>query len=59
MGFLCISGIHRKVQYALADDEEHFKIDSYSGIISLKQPLDREQQATYNITVFAYDMVCV
>ncbi|XP_030883642.1 protocadherin Fat 3 isoform X3 [Leptonychotes weddellii] len=50
------SGINRKVVYSLADSADgFFSIDSSSGIISLEQPLDREQRPSYNISVQATD----
>ncbi|EPY83038.1 protocadherin Fat 3 [Camelus ferus] len=49
-------GINRKVVYSLADSADgYFSIDSSSGIIMLEQPLDREQQSSYNISVQAAD----
>ncbi|XP_073469084.1 protocadherin Fat 3 isoform X2 [Aquarana catesbeiana] len=49
-------GINRKVIYSLVDSAEgHFSVDEQSGIIVLEQPLDRELQSTYNITVKASD----
>ncbi|CAD7673136.1 unnamed protein product [Nyctereutes procyonoides] len=49
-------GINRKVVYSLADSANgFFSIDSSSGIIILEQPLDREQQPSYNISVQATD----
>ncbi|KAB1272052.1 Protocadherin Fat 3, partial [Camelus dromedarius] len=48
--------INRKVVYSLADSADgYFSIDSSSGIIMLEQPLDREQQSSYNISVQAAD----
>lgn len=42
--------------YSLADSANgFFSIDSSSGIIILEQPLDREQQPSYNISVQATD----
>ncbi|XP_053312519.1 protocadherin Fat 3 [Spea bombifrons] len=50
-------GINRKVVYSLADSAGgYFAVDSLSGIIILDQPLDRELQSTYNITVKASDL---
>lgn len=52
----CFAGINRKVIYSLVDSAEgHFSVDEQSGIIVLEQPLDRELQSTYNITVKASD----
>ncbi|KAM9320567.1 protocadherin Fat 3 isoform 2-T2 [Gastrophryne carolinensis] len=49
-------GVNRKVVYSLVDSAEgHFSVDEQSGIIVLEQPLDRELQSTYNITVKASD----
>lgn len=50
------AGINRKVVYSLADSAGgFFSIDASSGIIILEQPLDREQQPSYNISVQATD----
>ncbi|CAH2225513.1 protocadherin Fat 3 isoform X1, partial [Pelobates cultripes] len=50
-------GINRKVVYSLVDSaDDHFTVDTSSGIIILEQPLDRELQSTYNITVKASDL---
>ncbi|XP_041440520.1 protocadherin Fat 3 isoform X2 [Xenopus laevis] len=50
-------GINRKVVYSLVDSADgHFTIDMSSGIIILEQPLDRELQSSYNITVKASDL---
>ncbi|TKC48871.1 hypothetical protein EI555_004782, partial [Monodon monoceros] len=47
---------NRKVVYSLADSADgFFSIDSSSGIIILEQPLDREQQSSYSISVQATD----
>ncbi|KAG8539626.1 hypothetical protein GDO81_020622, partial [Engystomops pustulosus] len=49
-------GINRKVIYSLVDSADgHFTMDEQSGIIVLEQPLDREVQSSYNITVKASD----
>ncbi|XP_075054823.1 protocadherin Fat 3 isoform X5 [Mixophyes fleayi] len=49
-------GINRKVAYYLVDSADgHFTVDEQSGIIVLEQPLDRELQSSYNITVKASD----
>ncbi|KAM7338028.1 hypothetical protein ACRRTK_004147 [Alexandromys fortis] len=49
-------GINRKVVYSLEDSASGvFSIDSSSGVIILEQPLDREQQSSYNISVRATD----
>ncbi|XP_074069877.1 protocadherin Fat 3-like [Macrotis lagotis] len=49
-------GINRKVVYSLADSAGgYFSVDSSSGIIILEQPLDRELQSSYNISVKASD----
>ncbi|KAM4700502.1 protocadherin Fat 3 isoform 2-T2 [Discoglossus pictus] len=50
-------GINRKVVYSLVDSADgHFTVDRTSGIIILEQPLDRELQSSYNITVKALDL---
>ncbi|XP_077154662.1 protocadherin Fat 3 isoform X5 [Ranitomeya variabilis] len=49
-------GINRKVIYSLVGSADgHFTMDEQSGIIVLEQPLDREVQSSYNITVKASD----
>uniref|UniRef100_A0A8C5QK66 Protocadherin Fat 3 n=1 Tax=Leptobrachium leishanense TaxID=445787 RepID=A0A8C5QK66_9ANUR len=49
-------GVNRKVVYSLVDSADgHFAVDR-SGIIILEQPLDRELQSTYNVTVKASDL---
>ncbi|XP_065170403.1 fat-like cadherin-related tumor suppressor homolog isoform X3 [Atheta coriaria] len=49
-------GINRKLKYAFIDSyNNHFKISSDSGIITLAKPLDRELKALYNLTVQATD----
>lgn len=49
-------GINRKIKYSFVDSfNNHFKIASDSGIITLAKPLDREIRAMYNLTVKAVD----
>lgn len=49
-------GINRKIKYSFVDSfNNHFKITSDSGIITLAKPLDREIRAMYNLTVKAVD----
>ncbi|KAK6637236.1 hypothetical protein RUM44_007650 [Polyplax serrata] len=49
-------GINRKIKYSFIDSaDNHFKIEPDSGIVTLLKPLDREQKATYNLSVKAYD----
>ncbi|XP_060035627.1 protocadherin Fat 3 isoform X2 [Erinaceus europaeus] len=49
-------GINRRVAYSLVHAAGGlFSIDSESGIVVLEQPLDREQQASYNLSVQATD----
>nr|XP_014352631.1 PREDICTED: protocadherin Fat 3 [Latimeria chalumnae] len=49
-------GLNRKLLYSLADSANgHFSIDNLSGIVILEKALDREAQASYNITVKATD----
>ena len=56
---LCVflPGINRKVRYAMKELDGQFVIDSISGIVSLTRPLDREEQAVYNLTLYAHDQV--
>lgn len=50
-------GINRKIRYSFIDShKDHFKIEPESGIVTLMKPLDREQQALYNLTLKATDM---
>ncbi|XP_054989208.1 protocadherin Fat 3 isoform X2 [Sorex araneus] len=50
-------GANRRVVYSLAHPAGgFFSIDSSSGIIMLEQPLDREQQASHNLSVRASDL---
>ncbi|KAK9874636.1 hypothetical protein WA026_005463 [Henosepilachna vigintioctopunctata] len=49
-------GINRKIRYAFVDSfNNHFKMASDSGIVTLAKPLDRELRAMYNLTVQAVD----
>ncbi|XP_044259253.1 fat-like cadherin-related tumor suppressor homolog isoform X2 [Tribolium madens] len=49
-------GINRKIKYAFIDSfNNHFKMSSDSGIVTLAKPLDREIRAVYNLTVQAVD----
>nr|CAD7259200.1 unnamed protein product [Timema shepardi] len=53
-------GLNGAVRYRLKQDLmgnwRTFSVDSESGIILLKQPLDREKQKIYEIRVEAYDL---
>lgn len=50
------SGINRKIKYLFEDSaNDHFKVESDSGIVTLLKPLDREEKATYNLSVKAID----
>ncbi|GLV44546.1 kugelei [Carabus blaptoides fortunei] len=49
-------GINRKIKYAFLDSSNnHFKMSPDSGIVTLAKPLDRELNASYNLTVQAVD----
>ncbi|KAG1673729.1 Fat-like cadherin-related tumor suppressor [Nymphon striatum] len=49
-------GINRKISYSLQDSaENHFSINSESGILMVRKSLDRETAAMYNLTVQATD----
>lgn len=49
-------GINRKIKYSFIDSfNNHFKMASDSGIVTLAKPLDREIRAMYNLTVQAVD----
>jgi len=54
-------GMSRKVVYSLkpesAELDGTFDIDRLSGVVSLLRGLDRETQASYNITIVATDHV--
>ena len=54
-----ITGINRKVRYAMKESDGHFTIDPVSGIVSLTRSLDREIQSIYNLTIYAHDQVSV
>ncbi|XP_056011143.1 protocadherin Fat 1-like isoform X5 [Ostrea edulis] len=49
-------GNNGEVVYSLAGDEDKFCVDSKSGIISVKKPLDREIQGVYHLHVKATDL---
>lgn len=50
-------GINRKIKYVLLNSSNnHFKIVTKSGVITLNKPLDREQKALYNLTIKALDL---
>ncbi|XP_042145867.1 fat-like cadherin-related tumor suppressor homolog isoform X2 [Ixodes scapularis] len=49
-------GFNRRVSYSFVDSARgHFSIDETSGIVMLNRPLDREERATFNLTVQASD----
>lgn len=49
-------GINRKIKYSFIESfNNHFKMASDSGIVTLAKPLDRELRAMYNLTVQAVD----
>ncbi|XP_051157574.1 fat-like cadherin-related tumor suppressor homolog [Leptopilina boulardi] len=49
-------GINRKIRYEFIDSaNNHFRIATDSGIITLAKPLDRETKAMYNVTIQAMD----
>jgi protocadherin Fat 1/2/3 len=52
-------GINRRVRYALEGDSARgvFSVDAVSGVLTLLQPLDREDHPFYNVTVIAIDQV--
>lgn len=50
-------GVNRKIRYSFDDShKDHFKIEPESGIVTLLKPLDREQKASYNLTLRASDL---
>nr|XP_022919754.1 fat-like cadherin-related tumor suppressor homolog isoform X3 [Onthophagus taurus] len=49
-------GMNRKIKYSFIDSfNNHFKMASDSGIVTLAKPLDREIRAMYNLTIQAVD----
>ena len=55
-----LPGINSHVRYGLTQaGEKVFDIDPDSGIISLVADLDREQNPHYDLTVTAYNVVCL
>jgi len=52
-------GVSRRIRYSMEPPHVGllFTIDAVSGVITLLQSLDREQQASYNLTVSASDQV--
>lgn len=49
-------GINRKIKYSFIDSfNDHFRMTSDSGIVTLAKPLDRELRAMYNLSVKAID----
>ncbi|XP_014244956.1 DE-cadherin isoform X2 [Cimex lectularius] len=46
---------HNQVTYELADNQENFKIDLYTGNITTLKTFDREEQDFYNVKVIATD----
>ena len=54
--FLISAGVNSRVRYSLLDSADgHFSIDSQGGLVTLSKPLDREQKASYSLTVAATD----
>jgi len=55
-------GLNRRVRYSLEPPPPPhvgavFAVDAVSGVITLLQTLDREHQASYDLTVSAVDQV--
>jgi len=52
-------GVGRQIRYSMEPPHVGvlFSIDAISGVITLLQSLDREHQASYNLTVSASDQV--
>lgn len=49
-------GINRKIKYSFIDSfNDHFRMASDSGIVTLAKPLDRELRAVYNLSIRAVD----
>ncbi|VDK23832.1 unnamed protein product [Anisakis simplex] len=53
-----ISNMNKQIGYILksGDPSKRFRVDFNSGAVSVHRPLDREQCATYNLTVMAIDV---
>ena len=51
------SGSNSKISYSIAhgDAKKQFRVDPYSGWISVANPLDRETTQTYKLEVLALD----
>lgn len=43
-------------RYSLIDDENKFEVDPYTGTISTKAVLDREEKEIYNVVLVARDL---
>lgn len=55
MCYLCL-GINRRVLYSLVDPaDDHFTVESESGVIYLMKPLDRETKQDHLLTLKATD----
>jgi len=52
-------GVNRRIRYSMEPSRAAsvFVVDAVSGVITLLQSLDREQQDSYNLTVSASDQV--
>ena len=50
------AGAAAELEYSLVDDEDsQLLLDPRTGVLTLGRPLDREQQAMFNISVMATD----
>ncbi|CAG0903349.1 unnamed protein product, partial [Cyprideis torosa] len=54
---LFLPGINRRITFELSDEghEAMFSLHPRSGLLTLLQPLDREKQASYNLSIRATD----
>lgn len=48
-------GVNARITYSLLSGKDTFVIGSESGVIKVKKPLDREEQAVYQLLVVAKD----
>lgn len=49
--------VNKRVSYSFDDTDGIFTIDPTSGVITLQKSLDREEQESFNFTVYASDQV--
>ena len=57
--FFCnFSGTNGRVQYSIVggDPDDQFNVDSRTGVVRTRKPLDRETRAYYTLSVQALDL---